>query len=121
MQIIDKRAQANSKRKKTVPKACIRPCPIERGMRLIGGKWTGSILWHLKDQPIRFNELARLLAGASKKILNERLKEMEGNGLVERVVISDRPIAVSYELTELGRAALNILEQLKDWCEDHDL
>ena len=46
---------------------------------------------------------------------------MEGNGLVERVVISDRPIAVSYELTELGRAALNILEQLKDWCEDHDL
>ena len=40
---------------------CEDPCPIERGMRIIGGKWKGSILWHLKDGPVRFNNLARML------------------------------------------------------------
>ena len=46
---------------------CTEPCPIEKGMRIIGGKWKGSILWHLKDGPVRFNELTRQLGGASKK------------------------------------------------------
>ena len=59
---------------------CLEPCPIERGMRLIGGKWKGSILWHLKDGPVRFNDLVRQLGGASKKMVNQRLREMEGNG-----------------------------------------
>ena len=121
MKKIDKRVQANKKRRKTVVKSCSEPCPIERGMRLIGGKWKGSILWHLKDEPVRFNELSRLIGGASKKILNERLKEMEENGLLKRVVISDRPIAVSYELTTFGETALSILEQLKDWSEDYNI
>ena len=40
---------------------CQLPCPIERGMRMLGGKWKGSILWHLKDGPVRFRELARQL------------------------------------------------------------
>ena len=94
---------------------CTEPCPIERGMRLIGGKWKGSILWHLKDGPIRFNELARLLGGASKKVINERLKEMEELGLLKRKVVSERPIAVTYEITKFGHSALDILELLKDW------
>ena len=121
MKKTDKRIETNKKRKKTVLKSCAEPCPIERGMRLIGGKWKGSILWHLKDHPIRFNELSRILGGASKKILNERLKEMEQNGLVKRNVISERPIAVSYELTDFGRTALSILEQLKDWSKQNSI
>ena len=103
------------------PKVCTEPCPIEKGMRLIGGKWKGSILWHLKDGPVRFNELARTLGGASKKIINERLKEMEEIGLLERRVISDRPIAVEYKITKFGKSALDILEQLKDWSIKHKL
>ena len=102
-------------------KICMRPCPIERGMRIIGGKWKGSILWHLKDGPVRFNELARQLGGASRKIINERLKEMEGIGLVSRTVLSDRPIAVQYEITDLGRSTLEILDLLRIWTEKHGL
>ena len=119
--MVDKRIQANKKRKIVPPKVCTEPCPIEKGMRLIGGKWKGSILWHLKDGPVRFNELARTLGGASKKIINERLKEMEEIGLLERRVISDRPIAVEYKITKFGKSALNILEQLKDWSIKHKL
>ena len=77
-------------------KPCWLPCPIERGMRILGGKWKGSILWHLKDDPVRFNELARLLEGCSKKMIYQRLVEMEGIGLVKRNVLSTRPIAVAY-------------------------
>ena len=100
---------------------CDEPCPIERGMRIIGGKWKGSSLWHLQDRPLRFNELARLLGGASRKMVNSRLKEMEAMGLVTRTVISDRPIAVQYEITGFGSSALGVLDKLKDWAESHRL
>ena len=101
--------------------ACTEPCPIERGMRIIGGKWKGSILWHLQDGPVRFNDLARQLGGASKKMVTQRLKEMEDLGLVKRKVLSTRPIAVAYEITEFGRSSLTVLEQLKDWAEANAL
>ena len=109
-----------NKRKKVVA-PCLSPCPIERGMRIIGGKWKGSILWHLKDGPVRFNDLARQLEGASKKMVDQRLKELERQGLVKRVVLSTRPIAVTYETTEFGRTALGVLEQLKEWAEVHNI
>lgn len=100
---------------------CREPCPIERGMRVIGGKWTGSILWHLKDGPVRFNDLARQLSGASKKMLSQRLKEMETKGLVKRLVVSTQPVAIAYEITEFGLTALGILEDLKNWVLDNEL
>ena len=100
---------------------CTEPCAIERGMRILGGKWKGSILWHLKDGPVRFNELARQLGGASKKMIDQRLKEMEAMGLVDRKVLSTRPIAVAYEITEFGRSTLGILDRLRRWSEEHDI
>ncbi|NEO85001.1 MAG: helix-turn-helix transcriptional regulator [Spirulina sp. SIO3F2] len=107
--------------RKSAVEPCLGPCPIERGMRIIGGKWKGSILWHLKDGPVRFNDLTRQLGGASKKMVTQRLKEMETAGLVQRQVLSTRPIAVTYEITEFGRTALGVLEQMKTWAEEHDL
>ena len=97
------------------------PCAIESGMRLIGGKWKASIIYHLKDEPVRFNDLARMLGGASKKIVDQRLKELENEGIVLRKVVSERPIAVTYELTEFGRTALHILEKLRIWSENNDV
>lgn len=90
-------------------------------MRMLGGKWKASILWHLQDEPVRFNDLSRMLGGASKKMVDQRLKELESQGLVIRKVISDRPIAVTYEITEFGRTALDILKRLKDWSEEHGI
>jgi DNA-binding HxlR family transcriptional regulator len=107
--------------RKIVPDTCTEPCPIERGMRIIGGKWKGSILWHLQGGPVRFNDLARQLGGASKKMVTQRLKEMEELGLVRRLVLSTRPIAVAYEITDFGRSSLGVLEQLKDWAESNGL
>jgi len=107
--------------KKKVINPCAEPCSVERGMRMLGGKWKASILWHLQDGPVRFNDLSRMLGGASKKMVDQRLKELESEGLVIREVISDRPIAVTYEITEFGRTALDILNRLKDWSEEHGI
>ena len=109
------------RRPKASSEPCAEPCPIERGMRIIGGKWKGSILWHLQDGPVRFNDLARQLGGATRKMVSERLKELESQGLVTREVIRDRPIAVEYEITDFGRSALVVLEQLKDWAEEYGI
>jgi DNA-binding HxlR family transcriptional regulator len=100
---------------------CASPCAIERGMRVLGSKWKGTILWHLQDGPVRFNDLCRMISGASKKMIDQRLKEMEEQKLVKRKVINTRPIAVSYEITDFGRTALGFLEQLKAWVEQHDI
>ncbi|WP_237215888.1 winged helix-turn-helix transcriptional regulator [Ruegeria lacuscaerulensis] len=86
-------------------------------MRIIGGKWTGSILWHLKDRPVRFNDLARLLGGASKKMIAERLRQLEDQGLVSRHVMDTAPVSVQYSITDLGRTALGFLDELRKWSE----
>jgi DNA-binding HxlR family transcriptional regulator len=62
-----------------------------------------------------------MLGGASKKMVDQRLKELEVQGLVTREVISDRPIAVAYEITDFGRTALDILEKLKDWTQANNI
>ena len=61
------------------------------------------------------------LGGASKKVLNDRLKQMEENKLIKRIVISTRPFAVNYEITDFGRTALDFLEELKDWAIEHNI
>jgi DNA-binding HxlR family transcriptional regulator len=86
-------------------------------MRIIGGKWTGTILWHLQDGPVRFNDLARIIAGASKKMITDRLRQLEAQGLVRREVMATSPVSVQYELTELGRTALSFLDELRKWTE----
>ena len=100
---------------------CSEPCPIEKGMALIGGKWKGSILWHLMAKPMRFNEIARQFPGASRKIINQRLKELEEHGLLKRDVLCERPIAVSYSLTPFGVSTTQVLQELKKWAEDNKL
>lgn len=115
------RIKTETNGRKKVYDVCTEPCAIEKGMRLIGGKWKGSIIYHLKDEPVRFNDLARMLGGASKKMVDQRLKELEAEGMVLRKVISDRPVAVTYELTEFGRSALDILNSLKLWSESNQV
>ncbi|MEO1080105.1 MAG: helix-turn-helix domain-containing protein [Pseudomonadota bacterium] len=113
--------ETDARGRKTAKNVCVEPCAIENGMRLLGGKWTGSIIYHLKDGPVRFNDLARMLGGASKKVIDQRLKELEKQNMVIRTVVSTRPIAVTYELTPFGATALDVLELLRRWSEYHEL
>lgn len=111
------RVESDGKGRKRVVDACDRPCAIERGMRILGGKWTGSILWHLQDAPVRFNDLGRMIGGASKKMITERLRHLQRHGLVERQVLDTAPPGVAYAITDKGRTALGCLDALRIWSE----
>ncbi len=111
------RIQRDERGRKAALGACAEPCSIEKGMRILGGKWTGSILWHLKDEPVRFNDLARMVGGASKKMISDRLRHLEGHGLVERTVLDTMPVGVAYHITPLGKTAVGFLDDLREWFE----
>ena len=117
--MMDAQLTTDNQGRRVAIRGCESPCAIERGMRVLGGKWTGSILWHLKDGPVRFNDLSRMVAGASKKILSERLQHLQAAGLVTRTLRDTAPPSVEYALTAQGRTALGFLETLKDWSETH--
>lgn len=114
---MDAQIRQDKRGRKSVDNACNSPCAIERGMRIVGGKWTGSILWHLKDGPVRFNDLSRMIGGASKKMITERVRQLEAQGLVRREVAETKPLSVTYEVTEFGRTALGFLDELRKWSE----
>ncbi|MBH9742666.1 MULTISPECIES: winged helix-turn-helix transcriptional regulator [Vibrio] len=115
------KVEVDVKGRKSVVDACTEPCAIEKGMRILGSKWKGSIIYHLKDGPVRFNDLSRMLGGASKKMVDQRLKELESENMVIRCVLNEKPLAVSYELTEFGKSALTILEELRKWSESNNV
>jgi DNA-binding HxlR family transcriptional regulator len=115
---MDAVVQRDERGRKRAIDACMEPCSIERGMRILGGKWTGSILWHLRDEPVRFNDLSRMIGGASKKMISDRLRHLESHGLISREVLDTRPVGVAYAITDRGRTALGVLDALRLWTQE---
>lgn len=92
-------------------------CPhFHAAIELIGKRWTGAILCALTEGPLRFGELARAVPGLSDRLLSQRLRELEDEGLVERVVESATPVRVTYSLTEKGAELRPAITELKSWA-----
>lgn len=85
-------------------------------MEIIKGKWKAVILCHLEDVPMRFLELQRTLEGVSQKVLNEKLKELEKDGLIGKTTYPQVPPRVEFYLTEKGRALMPALKALEQWA-----
>src|SRR3954470_20570455 len=85
-------------------------------VELVGKRWTGAILFVLMDGPTRFSEFKKLVPDLSDRLLSERMKELEGEGIVERRVIDDTPVRVEYALTQKGRALEPAVRALKSWA-----
>src|ERR687890_1351276 len=75
-----------------------------RAIELIGKRWTGAIVFVLLDGPLRFSEVKLLVPDLSDRLLSERMKELEGEGIVQRRVIDETPVHVEYALTQKGTA-----------------
>ena len=90
-------------------------CPTRVLLDQIGDKWSILIMLALWEQPVRFNELKRTIEGISQKVLGHTLRNLERNGLVDRQVLSVKPIAVAYGITSHGKELAEIVEQLRDW------
>jgi DNA-binding HxlR family transcriptional regulator len=85
-------------------------------VELIGKRWSGAILFVLMDGPLRFSEVKQLVPDLSDRLLSERMKELEAEGIVERRVIDDMPVRVEYALTDKGRALEPVVRALKRWA-----
>ena len=87
-----------------------------QAVELIGKRWTGAIVFVLMDGPLRFSEVKVLVPDLSDRLLSERMKELEAEGIVERHVIDDTPVRVEYVLTEKGEALEPAVRALKRWA-----
>jgi DNA-binding HxlR family transcriptional regulator len=90
-----------------------------RAIELVGKRWTGAILLVLLDGPLHFSGIRQLVPELSDRLLSERLKELEAEGIVERRVLAGSPVRVEYSLTAKGRALEPTLGALKDWAQQH--
>ncbi|HEX8645377.1 MAG TPA: helix-turn-helix domain-containing protein [Thermoleophilaceae bacterium] len=86
-----------------------------RAVELIGKRWTGAIVAVLLDGPLHFSEIRRLVPEISDRLLSERLKELEAEGMVERRVIDGSPVRTEYTLTEKGRSLEPVVHALQRW------
>jgi DNA-binding HxlR family transcriptional regulator len=94
-------------------------CPhFHAAIELIGKRWTGAILCALIEGPLRFGELTKAVPGLSDRLLSQRLRELEGEGLVEREVEDGSPVRVTYSLTESGAALGPAIRELKSWARE---
>src|SRR4051795_510987 len=90
-----------------------------RAIELVGKRWTGAILLVLMDGPLHFSGIRQLVPELSDRLLSERLKELEAEGIVERRVLEGSPVRVEYSLTAKGRALEPSLRALKEWARRH--
>jgi DNA-binding HxlR family transcriptional regulator len=101
-------------------------CPSHKLLDRISNKWVVLILSALGSdgctgdpRPMRFSELARLLAGVSQKMLTQTLRSLERDGLLTRTATPTVPVTVTYELTKLGLSMYEMTRGLKAWAETH--
>lgn len=71
-------------------------CPVDATISLIGGKYKAVILWHLKGNVLRYNEIHKKIPRATDKMLAQQLRELERDGLVDRVVYPVVPPKTEY-------------------------
>ncbi|MCF6321959.1 MAG: helix-turn-helix transcriptional regulator [Rhizobiaceae bacterium] len=94
---------------------CELGCPVEAALDLVGGKWKGVILYYLRGETRRFNELRRLIPGVSQRMLTKQLRELEANRIVHRKIYRQVPPKVEYSLTSFGETLSPIMQALEKW------
>jgi len=94
----------------------LQKCPIEAFLKLIGQRWNHFVLVViLQNEEIRFGKLKKLIPTITKKVLTEKLRELESFGLITRDIQSTVPPQVSYKLTKLGYSLspfLNLITEI---------
>jgi DNA-binding HxlR family transcriptional regulator len=93
-------------------------CPhFHAAIELIGKRWTGAIVCALTERPMRFGELRKVVPGLSDRLLSQRLRELEEEGLVQREVEAGTPVRVTYSLTEVGDDLGPAIREIRTWAK----
>ncbi|MBT2215237.1 helix-turn-helix transcriptional regulator [Virgibacillus dakarensis] len=93
-------------------------CPrFEKAMQLMSKRWVGLILFELLKGTKRFSEMETDLP-ISGRLLSDRLKMLEKEGIVERNIYSEFPVRIEYSLSEKGKALEPVIKEIQEWAED---
>jgi DNA-binding HxlR family transcriptional regulator len=93
-------------------------CPrYHHAVELVGRRWTGALIRVLLQGRARYHALRDAIPDISDRMLSERLRELEQERVIERVVVPETPVRVEYELTEKGRALEPVVRAIATWAE----
>ncbi|MCC4721443.1 helix-turn-helix domain-containing protein [Salinicoccus sp. RF5] len=93
-------------------------CPkFEKAVSLLSQRWTALVIYQMLEAPQRFGEIQAAI-GISGKVLSDRLKDMEQEGLIKRDVYPETPVVIEYSLTEKGRSLETVLRDIENWSQD---
>ncbi|MDE7189388.1 MAG: helix-turn-helix transcriptional regulator, partial [Muribaculaceae bacterium] len=107
-------------RKKEVYNSIIEICPVRNVIARFGNKWALLILLVISENnPIRFNELNRLIPDVSTRVLSNTLKTLEADGLITRTMYPQVPPRVEYSLSATGSSLIPIILQLTVWAQEN--
>lgn len=90
-------------------------CPVKATLDVIGGKWKTMIIYLISNDINRFGKLSMVLRDISKQMLTSQLRELENDGIVQRVIYPEIPPRVEYFLTERGKSLLPVIAQMSHW------
>jgi DNA-binding HxlR family transcriptional regulator len=92
---------------------------LARAFDFLGKRWNAIVLGHLSRGPAGYRELSRTIDGISDSVLSDRLSDLVKGGLITRTVDEGPPLAVTYALTQRGRALMPALDQIALWAQEH--
>lgn len=92
-------------------------CPkFESAMEIVGQRWVGLIIYQLLEQPLRFKDLEESI-GVSAKVLSDRLKLLEKEGIIIRKVYPETPVLIEYSLSEKGKSMNDMFSSIQNWAD----
>jgi DNA-binding HxlR family transcriptional regulator len=92
---------------------------FHKAVELVGSRWTGALIQLMMSGPKRFCTLREAVPEISDRMLSERLRSLENEGIVERLVFAETPVRVEYKLTHKGEALQPALKALGKWAEQY--
>lgn len=100
---------------------CEEGCSVESTLQLISGRWKSVLLYHLIfEGEHRYNELQKKIPGITRRMLSLQLKDLENDGLIERHVIQEKPLMVSYHITDYGHSLKPVIQMLHQWGNEYN-
>ena|SRR5580698_8295869 len=94
-------------------------CPSRDVLELVGSKWAMLLLCTLKNGPVRTGDLRRTVSGISQKMLTHTLRDLERNGIIDRIDYGELPPRVEYRLTRVGHSLGRLMKQMESWIVVH--
>ncbi|GGL47062.1 winged helix-turn-helix transcriptional regulator [Nocardia jinanensis] len=93
---------------------------FQQSVELVGKKWTAAVLLAAMRGARRFVDYRSRITGISNQLLSQRLRELEGHQLIERVVVPTTPVQILYRPTERGAGLMRVLHPLVEWSAPND-